>query len=160
MRRSALALAGVCIAAASLLAAPPLLLPNNPKSLKFAVIGDNGTGARPEFEMADQMARLHQQFRYELVLMVGDNFYGSQRPADLEKKFAEPFRPLLDAGVTFQAALGNHDQVATIDYPPINMGGRRYYTYTRKNVRFFVLDSNVMDDTQLRWAESAMQQSA
>ena len=57
----------------------------------------------------------------------------------------EPFRPLLDAGVTFQAALGNHDQVATIDYPPINMGGRRYYTYTRKNVRFFVLDSNVME---------------
>jgi hypothetical protein len=159
MRRSALALAGVCIAAASLLAAPPLLLPNNPESLKFAVIGDNGTGNRPEFEIAEQMARLHQQFRYELVLMVGDNFYGPQRPADLEKKFAEPFRPLLDAGVTFQAALGNHDQLATIDYPPINMGGRRYYTYARKNVRFFVLDTNVMDDTQLRWAEAAMQQS-
>jgi predicted MPP superfamily phosphohydrolase len=159
MRRSAFALAGVGIAAASLLAAPPLLLPNNPESLKFAVIGDNGTGARPEFEIAEQMARLHQQFRYELVLMVGDNFYGSQRPADLEKKFAEPFKPLLDAGVTFQAALGNHDQVATIDYPPISMGGQRYYTYARKNVRFFVLDTNVMDATQLRWAESAMQQA-
>ena len=159
MRRFALALAGVCIAAASLLAAPPLLLPNNPESLKFAVIGDNGTGNRPEFEIAEQMAQLHRQFRYELVLMVGDNFYGSQKPADLEKKFAEPFRPLLDAGVTFQAALGNHDQVATVDYPPINMGGRRYYTYARKNVRFFVLDTNVMDATQLQWAESAMQQA-
>jgi 3',5'-cyclic AMP phosphodiesterase CpdA len=159
MRRTALALTGACIAAASLFAAPPLLLPNNPESLKFVVIGDNGTGTRPEFQIAEQMARLYRQFRYELVLMVGDNFYGSQKTADLERKFAEPFKLLLDAGVTFQAALGNHDQAATIDYPPINMGGQRYYTYARKNVRFFVLDTNVMDATQLRWAESSMQQA-
>ena len=105
------------------------------------------------------MAQLHRQFRYELVLMVGDNFYGSQRPSDLEKKFAQPYQTLLDAGVTFQAALGNHDELATIDYPPINMGGRRYYTYARKNVRFFVLDTNVMAATQLQWAESAMQEA-
>lgn len=159
MRRSALALALISFGAASLLAAPPLLLPNATESLKFAVIGDNGTGKRPEWEIAEQMALLHRQFPFELVLMVGDNFYGSQKPEDLEKKFASPFKPLLDAGVIFQAALGNHDQLLTVDYPPINMRGRRYYTYARRNVRFFVLDSNVMDATQLRWAESAMQQA-
>ena len=159
MRRSALTLAAVGVAAASLLAAPSLQLPNHPASLKFAVIGDNGTGKQPQFELAEQMAQLHRQFRYELVLMVGDNFYGSQRPPDLEKKFAQPYKTLLDAGVTFQAALGNHDEVATVDYPPINMRGRRYYTYVSKNVRFFVLDTNVMDATQLQWAESSMQQA-
>ena len=160
MRRSALTLAAVAVAAASLLAAPSLQLPNHPASLKFAVIGDNGTGKQPQFELAEQMAQLHRQFHYELVLMVGDNFYGSQRPPDLEKKFAQPYKALLDAGVTFQAALGNHDEVATVDYPPINMRGQRYYTYATKNVRFFVLDTNVLDATQLQWAEAAMQQAS
>ena len=108
MRRSALALALISLGAVSLFAAPPLLLPNATESLKFAVIGDNGTGKRPEWEIAEQMALLHRQFPFELVLMVGDNFYGSQKPEDLEKKFASPFKPLLDAGVIFQAALGNH----------------------------------------------------
>jgi hypothetical protein len=159
MRRVVFAFATATLAGTLVLAAPPVLLPNAPESLKFAVIGDNGTGKRPEWDIAEQMAVLHRQFPYDLVLMVGDNFYGSQKPADLEKKFAQPFKALLEAGVTFQAALGNHDQVSTIDYPPINMRGQRYYTFVRKNVRFFVLDTNVMDAAQLRWAESTMQQS-
>jgi predicted MPP superfamily phosphohydrolase len=159
MRRIALAIANAFLVAAWLAAAPALLLPNTAESLKFAVIGDNGTGQQPERDIAEQMTLLHRQFRYDLVLMVGDNFYGSQKAADLEKKFATPFKALLDAGVTFQAALGNHDQLATLDYAPINMRGQRYYTYVRRNVRFFVLDTNVMDSTQLKWAEAAMQQS-
>lgn len=159
MRRTALIVAAVFTAGALLFARDAVLLPNERDSLKFAVIGDHGTGDRPEFEVAAQMAVLHEQFAYDLVLMVGDNFYGSQKPADLDKKFAQPFKALLDAGVTFQAALGNHDDVSTINYPPINMRGQRYYTYVRKNVRFFVLDTNVMDGAQLAWAESVMQQS-
>jgi Predicted phosphohydrolases len=159
MRRNALIVAAVFTAGAMLLARGAVLLPNERDSLKFAVIGDNGTGESPELEVAAQMAVVHEQFAYDLVLMVGDNFYGSQKPADLDKKFAQPFKPLIDAGVTFQAALGNHDDLSTINYPPINMRGQRYYTYARKNVRFFVLDTNVMDRAQLAWAESVMQQS-
>jgi predicted MPP superfamily phosphohydrolase len=159
MRRTS----GVCVAVlmfgASLLAGWPSPLPNNPDSLKFAVIGDNGTGKEPQYEVAEQMRLIHQQFPYDLVLMLGDNFYGSQKPADLERKFERPYKALLDAGVIFQAALGNHDDVATIDYPPINMQGRRYYTYVRRNVRFVVLDTNVLDAAQLTWAETTLQQS-
>ena len=36
------------------------------------------------------------------------------------------------------------------------MGGQRYYTYTKKNVRFFALDSNAMDPQQLAWLENAL----
>jgi hypothetical protein len=135
---------------------PTSVLPNAAGSLKLAVIGDNGTGKGPQFELASQMAALRQQFPFDLVVMVGDNFYGSQSPADLENKFARPYKPLLDAGVVFQAALGNHDDVSTIHYPRINMGGQRYYTYTRGSVRFVVLDSNVLDATQLTWAENTL----
>ena len=133
-------------------------LPNHPGSLKLAVIGDNGTGKQPQLDVAAQMALAHGSFPFELVLMLGDNFYGAQGPDDLEKKFARPYRPLLDAGVTFRAALGNHDDIATIAYPPIHMDGR-YYSYARQNVRFIVLDTNVLDAPQLAWARATLQQA-
>ena len=161
MRRPRVVLLAVWLAGGLLAARPATLLPNTPDSLKMAVIGDNGSGDRLQMELAGQMALFHQQFPYELVVMVGDNFYGSQKPADLEKKFAVPYKPLLDAGVTFQAALGNHDDVsANINYAPLNMRGQRYYTYARKGVRFVVLDTNELDAPQLRWAESTLQQAA
>ena len=137
---------------------PPL--PNLAESLKFAVLGDNGTGKQPQFDVAAQMARAHQSFPFDLVVMLGDNFYGPQGPADLESKFARPYRPLLEAGVTFRAALGNHDDIATIDYAPINMGGQRYYTYVRRQVRFIVLDTNVLDAPQIAWARATLRQAA
>jgi predicted MPP superfamily phosphohydrolase len=132
---------------------------NEPGSLKFAAIGDNGTGKRPQYEMAETMRVVHQRFPYELVIMLGDNFYGRQRPRDLVDKFEKPYAPLLAAGVKFYASLGNHDNPSTLNYPPINMGGQRYYTYVRKNVRFFVLDTNVLDERQLAWAEQELSRS-
>jgi len=138
---------------------PGPALPHHPESLKFAVIGDNGTGKQPQLDVAAQMARAHQSFPFDLVVMLGDNFYGAQGPADLEHKFARPYRPLLAAGVTFRAALGNHDDIATINYPPIHMNGQRYYTYVRDQVRFVVLDTNVLDAAQVAWARATLQQA-
>ena len=135
---------------------PGPALPNRADSLKFAVVGDNGTGKQPQLDVATQMARAHQSFSFDLVVMLGDNFYGPQSPADLENKFAKPYRPLLDAGVIFRAALGNHDDIATINYPPINMDGQRYYTYVRRQVRFIVLDTNVLDASQIAWARATL----
>ena len=39
------------------------------------------------------------------------------------------------------------------------MGGERYYTFNRRNARFFVLDSNQMDPKQLAWIDDALKQS-
>ena len=36
------------------------------------------------------------------------------------------------------------------------MGGQRYYTYATKNVRFFALDSNQVDQKELAWLENAL----
>ena len=140
-------------------AAPTLTVPNRPNTLKFAVLGDNGSGDSGQYELATQMAAVHRLFAFGFVVMVGDNFYGKQTPADLANKFDVPYRPLLDSGVTFHAAIGNHDEAFTVNYPPLNMSGRRYYTYVRQQVRFFVLDTNIMDAPQLRWFESVLQQS-
>jgi hypothetical protein len=138
---------------------PALSVPNRADTFKFAVIGDNGDGSRGQYDLAGQMAAVHQLFPYGLVIMVGDNFYGSQSPAELARKFDVPYKPLLDAGVTFYAAIGNHDEPFTIGYPPLHMGGQRYYTFVRDQIRFFVLDTNVMEAAQLRWFEAALKQS-
>jgi 3',5'-cyclic AMP phosphodiesterase CpdA len=141
-------------------AGPVLSVPNRTETFKFAAIGDNGDGSKAQYDVAGQMAAVHQLFNYGLVIMMGDNFYGSQTPSELARKFDRPYKPLLDAGVTFHAAIGNHDETFTIGYPPLNMGGQRYYTFVRDEIRFFVLDTNVMDAEQLRWFEAALRQSS
>jgi hypothetical protein len=159
MRHVLATIASGVLAGSLLLAGPAPQLPNAVGSLKMAVMGDNGNGSREQAELAGQMASLHEQFRFDLVLMVGDNFYGSQRPSDLERKFARVYRPLLDAGVIFQAALGNHDDPSTVNYPPLNMDGRRYYSFVRPGVRFIVLDTNELDPRQVQWADATLQQA-
>ena len=139
------------------LAQPAVSLPNRPGSLKFAVIGDNGTGERPQYEVGQQMANARATFAFDLVIMLGDNMYGGQRPADFVRKFEQPYAPLLAAGVKFQASLGNHDRVENVSYQPFNMNGQRYYSYVRNNVRFLALDSTLMDAKQIAWIEATLQ---
>ena len=90
--------------------------------------------------------------------MLGDNLYGSERPSDFLDKFELPYKPLLEAGVKFYAALGNHDDPNQRFYKLFNMNGERYYSFKppRGSVRFFALDSNYMDKTQLEWLEKEL----
>lgn len=138
------------------LADQPAALPNRPDSVKFAAIGDMGTGDREQYEVGAEMARRREGFAYQFVLMLGDNLYGRQRPADLVRKFEQPYRALLDRGVLFFASLGNHDNPANRFYPRWNMEGERYYTFARGDVRFFALDTNVLDRAQLTWLERSL----
>jgi 3',5'-cyclic AMP phosphodiesterase CpdA len=149
----AAALAGLTGAAQS---QPAAGVPNRKDSLKFAAIGDNGTGDKPQYEIGAQMNAWRGKFPFDTVIMLGDNMYGSQRTRDFVDKFENPYKPLLDAGVKFYAALGNHDSQTNRFYKPWNMNGERYYSYSKKNVRFFVLDSDYMDPKQLQWVESEL----
>lgn len=140
-------------------AASGVMAPVAETSLKFAVIGDNGTGATPQYETGAQLAAARATFPYEFVVMVGDNLYGSQKPKDFVVKFEKPYAPILDAGIPFYAALGNHDEPTNRFYDKFNMHGERYYTHVRKGVRFIVLDTNVMDPPQLDWFEQTLRSS-
>jgi 3',5'-cyclic AMP phosphodiesterase CpdA len=136
-----------------------LTLPNKPDTVKFAVMGDMGTGDKAQYDIGALMNQVHESFTFDFVIMLGDNLYGSQKPADFVTKFETPYKPLLDAGVKFYAALGNHDQQTNRFYKPWNMNGERYYTYTKKNVRFFVLDSDYLDRPQIDWLENELKTS-
>lgn len=150
-------------------AAGALALPVNQGSIRFAVIGDSGRGDRWQQEVADQMVAWRARFPFTFVLMLGDNIYGTSTPHDYELKFERPYKALLDAGVVFRAAIGNHDDAAEIRYAPFNMGGRRYYTFRENErrlsglggagVRFFVLDSRSFDPQQLDWLRQQLAES-
>jgi predicted phosphodiesterase len=125
-------------------------------SVRMAVIGDMGTGAKPQYDVSQRMAEAHATFPFDFVIMLGDNIYGSSTPKDFEQKFSIPYKPLLDAGVKFYASLGNHDQSNERFYAPFNMNGSLYYAFKKGNVRFFVLNSNYMDPAQLAWLENEL----
>jgi 3',5'-cyclic AMP phosphodiesterase CpdA len=136
-----------------------LVLPLKPSSVRFAVIGDMGTGELPQYEIAARMNTSREIFHFDFVLMLGDNIYGGHNPADYHNKFELPYKPLLDAGVQFYGSLGNHDSITERFYKPFNMNGQSYYTYKKGNVQFFVLDSNYMKPEQLSWLEKELQNS-
>src|ERR1051325_918108 len=126
---------------------PAISLPLKPKSGRFAVIGDSGTGDRAQFEVAQEMEVYRQAVDFTFVLMLGDNIYGGDHPSDFARKFEQPYKPLLDAGVNFYASLGNHDNPNESHYKFFNMGGKRYYSFKKNDVAFFVLDSTYMNPT-------------
>jgi 3',5'-cyclic AMP phosphodiesterase CpdA len=136
-----------------------LKLPARAASIKFAVIGDSGRGNRWQYEVAAQMIEYRRKLPYDFVLMLGDNVYDGGTPADYRDKFELPYKPLLDEGVKFYAVIGNHDDPNQQWYEPFNTGGQRYYTFDKRRlgglvgpeVRFFMLDTERLDDTQLAW---------
>ena len=163
MTRSAIRIPIAAIALASALsltgAAQKVTLPLANGSTRFAIIGDTGTGDKPQYEIGRRLEEYRQRINFTFTIMVGDNIYGSERPQDFQKKFEIPYKPLLDAGVVFYAALGNHDDPNQRFYKPFNMNGERFYTFSKNNIDFFVLDSNYMDRKQLDWFERAIKDS-
>ena len=134
--------------------AQKLELPNHSDSFRFAVIGDTGTGQRAQYEIGSRLAESRRLFKFEVVLMLGDNMYGR---TDFERKFELPYKPLLEDGVGFYAILGNHDDPNQRQYKSFNMGGRRYYQFEpHPGVVLFGLDSSYMDKTQLDWFETEL----
>jgi hypothetical protein len=146
---------------------PPIAL--KPFSLKFAVIGDSGQWSTLQRQTAAQLSAQRARFPFDFVLMLGDNNYGDGSPDSYRVRFEEPYAALLEAGVKFYAARGNHDVGTQWDYPLFNMGGHRYYTFTRKmglippvaadRVQFFALDSVTLDHEQLSWFDRGLSES-
>jgi hypothetical protein len=130
-------------------AAAPLLMPQIRGGTIIALIGDSGSGDLPQREVAQAMLTYFTTARrFPVVLMLGDNLYDD----DYTGEFSEPYKPLLDRGVKFYAAIGNHDRDLQIHFKPFNMNDRDYYTFELGNARFAVLNSNhPSDPLQAKW---------
>lgn len=145
-------------------------------TVRFAVIGDSGTGDRHQTEIARQMVSWHDKLPFSLTLMLGDNFYGGflglgkGGKGEFREKFDEPYAELLEREVVFRAALGNHDKAEDLiqAYDRFHIDGKHgYYRFqagetrsvqstpgtlpgnrsqTTPLVEFFVLNTNRLKD--------------
>jgi len=163
---------------------PPLGAAEPASPLRFAVIGDSGTGDEHQYLIAQRMAEWHGKLPFSLVLMLGDNIYGGTfgwgggDDKDFATKFDQPYEALLTRGVVFRAALGNHDLRHRDGLDMVDSYDRfhiehpnGYYSFTagRQNdgaplVEFFVLNTvrlekDKEDPMQLEWLQRALGES-
>jgi len=153
--------------------------------VRFAVVGDIGTGDEHQRQIARQMLAWHKRLPYDLVLTLGDNIYGGflgwggGDKKDFDEKFDRPYSSLLQRGVVFRASLGNHDlrhrqgQDLIEAYDRFHIDGPNgYYNFTAGSwtgpdgdeaplVEFFVLNTirleqNKHDPEQMAWLEEAL----
>ena len=132
-------------------AVSPLPMPQIRGGTVFALMGDSGSGDESQQAVAQAMLTYFNTARhFPFVVMLGDNLYDD----DYTNEFLTPYKPLLDRGVTFHAALGNHDRDLEIHFKPFNMGDRDRYSFDEGNARFAALNSNHPGDPeQIKWLD-------
>ncbi|MBN1479882.1 hypothetical protein EH223_18400 [candidate division KSB1 bacterium] len=119
---------------------------NDPQNFQFAIVSDRTGGARPGvFEDAvDKLNLLYPEF----VMSVGDLIQGYTKDTTQIKLEWHEFNDILShLKVPFFYLPGNHDitnQVMQQEWE--KRYGRRYYSFTYKNVLFVAMDSNDDED--------------
>jgi 3',5'-cyclic AMP phosphodiesterase CpdA len=133
--------------------------------LRFAVVGDWGTGDRDAVATAAQMFAAHQRTPFDFIISAGDNVYPNGSGRYFARNFEQPFAALLKDQINFYTVLGNHDVDAgrqdQCQYPLFNMGGQNYYKLEKGNglAEFFMLDSTDFDSAQATWLEGSLRAS-
>lgn len=138
--------------------------PSTPSSavLRFAAVGDTGDGSPAATQVAEAIARTHDAKPIDLLLHLGDLIYDVGDPAEYDKKFAIPYRAVIERHIEVQAVLGNHDILTNPNemLRRFNMPAP-YYTFTRGSIQFFALNTSrgVIDSTQRAWLDKQLQSS-
>lgn len=143
--------------------------------LQFEAVGDCGTGAGGQRDVAVSMAKKAAEDSISFVLDLGDNFYESGVSSVNDEQWRTAFEEMYDQQslkVPFYAVLGNHDYrtnpQAQVDYTAISTRWRmpdRYYTEVKNiddstQVEIFCLDTNPLADLSLSQAKTLSDTSA
>jgi hypothetical protein len=152
----------------------PEAWPAGQDRLRFAALGDNGSGGRQAMAVAERMAQTYRAEPFELVALLGDICYYGNLADRYDEVFRRPMGPLLDAGVRFELAIGNHDAalrhsdegIAEIEAELRLLGTpSTYYTTSHRLADFFYLDSSVPgvfgpgSSTQWEWLDDMLASS-
>ncbi len=153
------------------LALEPAAWTTDADHVRLAAIGDNGSGGRQAMAVAQQMAATYQEHPFGLVALLGDISYYGNFEDRYEDVFRRPMAPLIDAGVGFELAIGNHDGdlrfsdegLREIEAELRLLGTpSRYYTTTHGPADLFYLDSSVPgvfgpdSSTQSEWLDDML----
>ena len=146
----------------------------NATGVRFAALGDFGTGEADQLAVAEQMCLRRADYPFNHVVTTGDNVYASGEIQDFDEDFYIPYACLFEEGVDFHAVLGNHDLKTLegegqIAEPRFGMLGR-YYTWGLGPVTFVMFDSQAIDaeldadteldaDSQYQWVMNEIEQA-
>ena len=133
---------------------PPPTLTDTPvpQSLRFAVIGDYGSGSQDEGDVADMV----KSWNPDLIITMGDNNYPDGAASTIDEnigqfyhEFIAPYYGNYGAGDQenrFFPSLGNHDWHAPGAQPYLDYftlpGNERYYDFVWGPVHFYALNSD------------------
>jgi 3',5'-cyclic AMP phosphodiesterase CpdA len=117
--------------------------PEGPDVVRFAVVGDHGSGGRNAMRVASRMVETHRRQPFGLIVHAGDLVYYGDLDSRYDEVVRRPFGPLLDAGVELRPVLGNHDFDYAATLRALERHGLpgRYYSFRSGPVEFFMLDS-------------------
>ena len=134
------AFAGLTVALGLVWAGPAL-------GVRFAVKGDWGNGSKNQVAVTKRMCVEHDRAKFTFVLTTGDNFYPSGTASPPKFDVAE--KCLIDRGLRYRAAWGNHDLGGTSTSTTLHTPAR-WYTFVAGAARLVMLDANQPDNpTQL-----------
>lgn len=155
----------------------PTSTPTPVTVVRFAVIGDYGTGGGPEAEISE----LVKSWDPDFIITTGDNNYpdGSQETIDTNigqfyHEFIYPYHGGYGEGADrnrFYPSLGNHDWNTFEAQPYLDYftlpGNERYYEFTWGPLHFFAIDSDSREpdgvgssSIQAEWLRDALASSS
>ncbi|HEY6334086.1 MAG TPA: metallophosphoesterase [Blastocatellia bacterium] len=135
------------------------------KRIRFAVMGDWGSGDNSENRVISRMTENHKGRAFDFVIGAGDNIYPDGSGSHFERNFEMPFAGFIKDKIQFYTVLGNHDvhqgRQDECSYPLFNMGGGCYYTLKKGDglAEFFMLDSTDFSREQALWLDGALKAS-
>ena len=142
--------------------------------LHVLLYGDAGDGGAGQLSVASGMATIHHQTKFDMAVSVGDNLYNAWAEGVFKRAFETPYAPLIQDGVRFYQAVGNHDMEDVrlakelqysrdVDAEARNIGGwvmpAEDYIVDRANARFIFLNIAAADNsvnwpaTRAAWAQ-------
>jgi tartrate-resistant acid phosphatase type 5 len=139
--------------------------------VRVLAFGDFGNGSAEQRALAQTIAVYHRDRPLDFAVTLGDNFYDRGMESPTDPRWQTWFEQLYGSlGITFYAALGNHDwghpdsPAAEILYSQQTTTWRMpasYYTFTAGAAQFFALDTQsiALAEKQLQWLDGELARS-
>lgn len=128
------------------------------QTVRFAVIGDSGSGSSDQRDVRNQMMSVPLDF----MLHTGDIAYEDGKMSQLEARFFDVYRELLSKVPAF-VTLGNHDYRTSEGGPYLRAfslrengaptGTERWYSFDWGSVHFVALDTERVGEEQAAWLD-------
>jgi hypothetical protein len=127
-------------------------------AVRFAVIGDSGTGEDDAVDVSDQLTTVP----FDLALHLGDLAYEEGRPKEITDHYFRVYEDLLGL-VPMYPISGNHEYATNHAAPyleafvlPRNAGpenAERWYSFDYGDVHFVALDTEKVSEEQAAWLD-------